>query len=90
MDIEKFYNECGTDIAATAKKMVSPDYQDRMEAEYAQARIRLDTLRDMLKWWDLGELEYEPECPRSLLEAQLGILSAYVAILEEREKYESR
>ena len=88
MDIKEFYEECDGDLVATAKKMASPDYQDRMEAEYAQARIRLNNLLGMLNAWDANELEFEPDCPRALLDAELGILSAYVAILEERERYE--
>ena len=90
MDAAKFYVECNGDLVATAKKMASPDYQDRMEAEYAQARIRLNRLCDMLTAWENGELDFEPKCPRELLDAQMGALGSYVAILQARENYENR
>ena len=90
MSMTGFLTSCNGEIAATATKMASPDYIDRMEAEYAQARIRMVKLLDMLEKWECGELDFEPNCPRQLLEAQFGVLSAYVAILEEREKYEDR
>ena len=42
----------------------------------------------MLDRWDKGELNFNPICPKSLLESQFKIMEKYVEILEARAKLE--
>lgn len=68
----------------TALKMQSDDHKERFEAEYYQLVIRFKKLQAMLQKWDDGELEFEPSCPRGLLNLQIRTMSDYIAVLEAR------
>lgn len=72
----------------TSDMMNSDDYKKRFQAEYYQLKIRLDGLNSMLDRWDKGELNFNPICPKSLLESQFEIMEKYVEILEARAKLE--
>lgn len=72
----------------TSDMMNSDDYKKRFQAEYYQLKIRLDGLNSMLDRWDKGELNFNPICPKSLLESQFTIMEKYVEILEARAKLE--
>ena len=72
----------------TSDMMNSNNYKERFQAEYYQLKIRLDGLNSMLDRWDKGELNFNPICPKSLLESQSKIMEKYVEILEARAKLE--
>ena len=72
----------------TSDMMNSDDYKKRFQAEYYQLKIRLDGLNSMLDRWDKGELNFNPICPKGLLESQFKIMEKYVEILEARAKLE--
>lgn len=75
-------------LRATEPLMESDDYKKRFEAEYYQLKIRYNKLCGMLDLWDKGLLTYEPACPRSTYDLQLGAMKDYLAILEVRAKAE--
>lgn len=73
----------------TISDMVSDDYKARFRAEYNQLASRLHRLRSMLDRYDNGTLEFAFECDVELLRRQANVMSSYLAILNERAKYES-
>ena len=64
--------------------MLSPDYKERFIAEYCQVSIRLGKLKEMLQKWSVGRLEFEPTCPKELLELQLKAMEEYQKVLKIR------
>lgn len=42
----------------------------------------------MLKYWDKDELDFTPDCPRSLYTLQVRAMHDYLAVLEARAKIE--
>lgn len=75
-------------LADTVDMMMSPNYKDRMLAEYEQLRIRSDKLATMLKKWQDGTLEFTPTCPMGLLQNQLSVMNEYLRILDRRFELE--
>lgn len=73
----------------TKESMTSENYQERFKAEYWQLRHRIIGLVTMLSDWDYGQLDFEPTCPKDLLEDQLESMISYQTILEERAKLEN-
>ena len=65
-----------------------PDWQQRFLLEYEELADRAEKLQAMLDKYDAGELGFQPQTPIGLLRAQLSIMSAYMAILEERAEFE--
>lgn len=63
-------------------------YKQRMVAEYQELKERTDKLEEMLDRWDKGTLDFEPTCPKYLLEKQLDAMKDYVGILQTRAKIE--
>lgn len=63
--------------------MTSIDYRKRFMAEYAQLRIRYERLRDMIRRYNDGILEFEP-VSIDHLKRQADVMSEYLSILEER------
>ena len=72
----------------TKEAMTSGDYKERFKAEYWQIRHRVFALGMMLGDWDYGQLQYEPTCPKALVETQLEIMKSYKTILEHRASLE--
>lgn len=68
----------------TKEAMTSEDYKERFKAEYWQLKHRVFGLGVMLSDWDYGQLDFEPTCPKDLLESQLKVMESYKTILEER------
>lgn len=68
----------------TKEAMTSKDYKERFKAEYWQLKHRIFGLGSMLGDWDYGQLDFEPTCPKELLEDQLETMLSYQSILEER------
>lgn len=76
------------ELKDTIPMMESPDYKERFKAEYCQLGIRIGKLSSMLSSWAAGELNFQPTCPYSLLEAQLNSMKLYYHFLAERAKLE--
>lgn len=72
----------------TATMMLSDDYKERFKAEYWQLKIRYVKLMKMLKYWDKDELDFIPDCPRSIYTLQVRAMHDYLAVLEARAKIE--
>lgn len=72
----------------TIEIMMSPDYKERFKAEYYQLKIRYNKLCSMLEKWNTGELDFNPSCPKHLLEGQRDHMWDYLVDLESRAKIE--
>ena len=65
-----------------------PDWQQRFVLEYEELANRAKKLQAILDKYDAGMLDFKPQTPIGLLRAQLSIMRAYLAILEERAEFE--
>ena len=65
-----------------------PDWQQRFVLEYEELANRAKKLQAILDKYDAGMLDFKPQTPIGLLRAQLSIMRAYMAILEERAEFE--
>lgn len=72
----------------TVDLMLSDDYKDRFEAEYRQLVNRANKLRKMIRQYEKGELDFEPESPIDILVWQLKTMDEYIYILKRRASYE--
>ena len=72
----------------TVELMLSDDYKDRFEAEYRQLVNRANKLRKMIRQYEKGELEFEPDSPIDILVWQLKAMDEYIYILKRRASYE--
>ena len=59
-------------------------YQERLIKEYNELTLKIEKIRDVLKKYDLKELEFKLNCPISLLENQLIAMSSYKYYLGRR------
>ena len=75
------------ELKDTAGMMSSPDYKERFKAEYYQLKIRYEKLTAMLANWD--HLDFNPTCPKDLLEQQADIMYNYMKLLENRAQIEN-
>ena len=73
-----------TELKDTIDMMTSTDYKERFKAEYWQIVIRYRKLKSMLEKWDVGLLDFEPTCQRSLYDDQLAAMYEYICLLEQR------
>lgn len=76
------------ELPQTALGMISNDYKERFKAEYCQAKIRHDKLRNMLVKNEAGTLGFEPSCPITVLDDQLYYMNEYLKRLEIRAEIE--
>ena len=65
-----------------------PDWQQRFLVEYKELADRAKKLQAILDKYDAGLLDFQPQTPIGLLRAQLSVMRAYMAILEERAEFE--
>lgn len=77
------------DLKDTANDMCSTNYKERFIAEYWQAVIRYEKLKNMLNRWDNFELNFNPTCPRSTYNLQIKAMTDYIAVLEARAVMEN-
>ena len=63
-------------------------YKVRVAIEYGELEERTDKLEKMLDKWNKGTLDFEPTCPKYLLEKQLEAMKDYAGILQTRAKIE--
>lgn len=80
--------EHSKNLDSTIALMVSRDFKDRFKAEAYQLVIRRDGLKRMLEKWENHELDFEPNCPKELLEKQLKVMDEYLEILDKRAEIE--
>ena len=64
------------------------DYEERMRVEYRDLTARAGRLRDMLRRYADGTLDFELVCPISLLSRQLDVMDAYANLLRRRARIE--
>lgn len=77
------------ELKDTIPGMLSPDYKERFTAEYRQLSIRTLKLEIFVDDYRNGRLSFKPTCSIELLEQQLDIMKAYIAVLEERAEIEN-
>lgn len=74
--------------------MMSADYKERFQAEYAQLQIRYNKLKKICEEVAAGSdqpgltLTFSLSCPISILNKQLNIMHQYLLCLQERAKIE--
>ena len=76
------------ELRDTIPGMLSLDYKERFTAEYEQLSIRASKLEIFIDNYRNSRLSFKPICSIELLEQQLDIMKAYMAVLEERAKIE--
>lgn len=76
------------ELKETVKMMESVDYKERFKAEYLQLKIRITGLKNMLKKYKSGTLNFKPSCSYDLLNGQLKAMEMYASYLEERAEIE--
>ena len=76
------------ELRDTIPGMLSLDYKERFTAEYEQLSIRASKLETFIDNYRNSRLSFKPTCNIELLEQQLDIMKAYMAVLEERAKIE--
>lgn len=76
------------DLMDTVALMESDNYKLRFKAEYLQTKIRYTKLHHMLIQYVAGTLDFEPNCPISLLEQQKSYMGNYLKTLEIRAEIE--
>ena len=77
------------ELRDTIPGMLSPYYKERFTAEYNQLSIRAQKLEIFIDNYRNGRLSFKPACDLELLEQQLDIMKAYMAVLEERARIEN-
>lgn len=65
------------------------DWKDRFKAEYKQLKDKYDKLHSMCIKYEAGTLDFEPNCPLSLLKEQKATMGNYLRILEARGEIEN-
>ena len=70
------------DLIDSVDLMLSPDFKDRMKAEYWQLHIRMNRLFDILQNWD--NLEFKPKGGKDTLNMQYHYMKKYKEILIHR------
>ena len=71
-------------LSETSALMNSADYKERFEAEYYQLEYRYVKLVQMVRKWDVGELNFTPTCSREIYDKQLEYMKGYLHCLLDR------
>ena len=61
-------------------------YKERLQEEYKELKERTRKLKVIISKYHLGKLDFDLDCSIGLLEIQLHIMEAYLAVLNERLK----
>ena len=75
-------------LEETVRLMQSGRYKDRFLAEYLQAKIRYEKLRNTLVKYDAGTSDFLPNCEVRVLKDQLRAMDDYIYALEVRAEQE--
>lgn len=76
------------ELKDTIGMMTSGDYKERFKAEYWQTKIRYEKLHRFCVKYEAGTLDFEPDCPLSLLVDQKKYMGQYLHSLELRAEIE--
>ncbi len=76
------------ELKDTIALMNSPDFKDRVKAEYWQLKIRHQKLQEMCEKYENGTLPFKPNCSLELLKEQEGYMENYLRCLEVRAEIE--
>lgn len=63
-------------------------WKERFVTEYNELMDRMLKLDRMLQEWETGRLDFEPKCPKKLLQRQLEVMAEYLYILDNRARIE--
>lgn len=77
------------ELKDTVDMMLSPDYKERFRAEYFQTKERYQRLHLMIVKYEVGKLDFEPDCPLDLLKRQAKAMGEYLYVLEMRSHLEN-
>lgn len=72
----------------TVDLMLSDNYKDRFRAEYYQTKERYQRLHLMIIKYEVGKLDFQPDCPLELLKRQAKAMGEYLYVLEMRAQLE--
>lgn len=61
-------------------------YKERLQKEYKELKEHTRKLKVTISKYHLGKLDFDLDCSIGLLETQLHIMEAYLAVLKERLK----
>lgn len=75
-------------LKQTVDNMLSDDYEKRFAAEYQQLVYRKNKLQKMIRSYEKGILDFEPDCSIDLLIWQLKTMQEYEYILKRRAEIE--
>ena len=76
------------DLSDTILMMQSGEYKDRFKAEYYQTKIRYNKLHTMCIKYEVGKLNFTPDCSLELLKEQKQAMGNYLYCLEKRAAIE--
>lgn len=76
------------ELKDTVGLMCSEHWENRFIAEYRQTKIRYERLHRMIIKAHAGTLDFKPNCPVCLLEAQAAAMEEYLRIMEIRAEKE--
>ena len=63
-------------------------WEERFVKERSELLDRIYKLDRMLQKWETGKLDFEPKCPKKLLQKQLEAMAEYLYILDSRARIE--
>lgn len=63
-------------------------WKERFVKERSELVERIFKLDMMLQRWGTGKFDFEPKCPKKLLQRQLEVMTEYLEILDKRAKIE--
>lgn len=70
------------ELEDTVELMTNGDTNDELRAEYYQAKIRYNELKDFIKKYENNELAWTPKCPLSVLKEKKKRMRSYIEWLE--------
>lgn len=68
--------------------MTSADFRARFKAEYWQTKDRYEKLSAMIAKYEAGKLDFEPQCPISILKEQRSLMLELIYTLQRRAAIE--
>ena len=77
-----------TELKDVIMGATSPDYKERMIAEYCETKIRYLKLHNMIVKYEAGVLDFKPSCSLDLLKRQAKAMGEYLFVLELRGRIE--
>lgn len=72
----------------TEEEIKMKPWEERFVKERSELVERIFKLDMMLQKWETGKLDFEPKCPKKLLQRQLEVMAEYLDILDSRARIE--